>query len=108
MPYKNFLPTTLSKAYEQSKVGAGVEKEIAENFLITTIKGIGCNWMGCIAVFLCGQAQNMAGKMVGIWFPIPAFVAIGFEHIPANMFMMPLGLLAGTDVSVLEMLYKKT
>ena len=43
MPYKNFLPTTLSKAYEQSKVGAGVEKEIAENFLITTIKGTGCN-----------------------------------------------------------------
>ena len=32
----------------------------------------------------------MAGKMVGIWFPISAFVAIGFEHIPANMFTMPL------------------
>ena len=48
--------------------------------------------MVCIAVFLCGQAQDMAGKMVGIWFPISAFVAIGFEHVPANMFMMPLGL----------------
>ena len=60
----------------------------------------------CIDVFLCGQAQNMAGKMVGIWFPISAFVGIGFEHIPATMFMMPLGLLAGADASVLEMLYK--
>jgi len=82
------------------------EKKIKKNFLITTIKGIGCNWMVCMAVFLCGQAQDMAGKMVGIWFPISAFVAIGFEHIPANMFMMPLGLLAGADVTVLEMFYK--
>jgi formate/nitrite transporter FocA (FNT family) len=39
-----------------------------------------------MAVFLCGQAQNMAGKMVGISFPISAFVAIGFDHIPADRF----------------------
>ena len=38
--------------------------------------------------------------------PISAFVAIGFEHIPANMLTMPLGLLAGADASVLEMLFK--
>ena len=44
--------------------------------------------------------------MVGSWFPISAFVAFGFEHIPATMFMMPLGLLAGADVCVLDMLYK--
>ena len=48
----------------------------------------------------------MAGKMVGIWFPISAFVAIGFDHIPADMFMVPLGLLAGADASILEMLYR--
>ena len=58
------------------------------------------------AVFPCGQAQNMAGKMVGISFPISAFVAIGFDHIPADRFMVPLGLLAGAGASVLEMLYK--
>ena len=45
-----------------------------------------------IAGFLCGQAQDMAGKMVGISFPIAAFVAIGFDHIPADMLMMPPGL----------------
>jgi len=37
------------------------EKRIAKTFLITTIKGIGCNWMVCMAVFLCEQAQDMAG-----------------------------------------------
>ena len=48
----------------------------------------------------------MAGQMVGISFPISAFVAIGFDHIPADIFMVPLGLLAGAGASVLEMLYK--
>ena len=53
-----------------------------------------------------GLMAQLAFKMMGIWFPISAFVAIGFEHIPANMFMIPLGLLAGADVLVLEVLYK--
>jgi len=46
------------------------------------------------------------GKMVGIWFPISCFVAIGFEHIPANMFMIPMGMMAGADVSVLDCFVK--
>merc|ERR1711963_773229 len=79
-------------------------KKVSKPFDVTFAKGIGCNWLVCMAVFLQGQAQDMSGKMVGIWFPISCFVAIGFEHIPANMFMIPLGMLAGADVSVLEML----
>merc|ERR1719171_1348364 len=71
------------------------EKKIKKDFGITFVKGIGCNWMVCMAVFLSSQAQDMAGKMVGIWFPISCFVAIGFEHIPANMYMIPLGLSRG-------------
>merc|ERR1711904_733932 len=74
--------------------------------MVTFVKGIGCNWMVCMAVFLSGQAQDMAGKMVGIWFPISCFVAIGFEHIPANMYMIPLGLLAGADVTIWEVVWK--
>jgi len=82
------------------------EKKVAKDWLQTFVKGIGCNWMVCMAVFLSGQAQDMAGKMVGIWFPISCFVAIGFEHIPANMYMIPLGLLAGADVTVWEVIWK--
>jgi formate/nitrite transporter len=82
------------------------EKKIKEDFLITFLKGIGCNWLVCMAVFLQGQAQDMAGKMVGIWFPISCFVAIGFEHIPANMFMIPMGMMAGADVSVVDCLWR--
>jgi len=82
------------------------EKKVAKDWLQTFVKGIGCNWMVCMAVFLSGQAQDMVGKMVGIWFPISCFVAIGFEHIPANMYMIPLGLLAGADVTIWEVIWK--
>merc|ERR1719171_150364 len=82
------------------------EKKIKKDFFITFLKGIGCNWLVCMAVFHSTQAQDMAGKMVGIWFPISCFVAIGFEHIPANMYMIPLGLLAGADVTVWEVFWK--
>ena len=37
----------------------------------------------------------MAGKILSIVFPISAFVALGFEHSVANMFLVPLGMYAG-------------
>jgi len=83
-----------------------VYKKCSKDFLKTFIKGIGCNWLVCMAVFLSGQAQDMTGKMVGIWFPISCFVAIGFEHIPANMFILTMGLLAGADLTVWDIFIK--
>lgn len=70
------------------------QKKTAKNFGITFLRGIGCNWMVCMAVFLSGQAQDMTGKYLGIWFPISTFVMIGFEHIPANFYITELGLIA--------------
>ena len=75
-----------------------VWKKTKEHWGQAFVKGIMCNWMVCMAVFLSSQAQDMTGKMVGIWFPISAFVCMGMEHSVANMFMGPLGLIAGTYV----------
>lgn len=65
----------------------------------TVVKAILCNWLVCLAVFLATSAYDLGGKMVGIWFPISTFVAIGFEHSVANMFILPLGVLAGVKLS---------
>jgi len=54
------------------------------------LRGIGCNWLVCMAVFLQTLAQDMSGKYVGIIFPISTFVACGFEHYPANAYALPL------------------
>lgn len=72
-----------------------VEKKVSASFGQNFVKGIMCNWMVCMAVFLSSQAQDMTGKMVGIWFPISAFVCMGMEHSVANMYMLPLGFIAG-------------
>ena len=66
-------------------------KKTSSSFGQTFVKGIMANWMVCMAVLLFLQAQDMTGKMVAIWFPISAFVAMGMEHVVANMFMLPLG-----------------
>jgi formate/nitrite transporter len=73
------------------------KKKVAKDFGTTFAKGIGCNWMVCMAVFLQGMAQDMAGKYVAIWLPISTFVMCGFEHIPANFYLLTIGLLSGSD-----------
>ncbi len=57
------------------------------------IRGILCNVLVCLAVWLCFSARDVAGKILAIIFPISAFVALGFEHSVANMYFIPLGML---------------
>ena len=52
-----------------------------------------CNALVCLAVWLTYGARSLTDKVVGILFPISAFVALGFEHSVANMFFLPMGLL---------------
>jgi len=56
------------------------------------LRAIGCNWLVCLAVWLAFASDDVIGKIFGIWFPIMAFVTIGFEHSVANMFFIPLGI----------------
>jgi formate/nitrite transporter len=58
------------------------------------ISGIGCNWLVCLAVWLSYASKDVAGKILGMWFPIMAFVAIGFQHVVANMFIIPAAIFA--------------
>jgi len=56
-------------------------------------RGIGCNWLVCLAVWIAISAKDITGKIFGIYFPIMAFVASGFEHCIANMYFIPMELL---------------
>jgi formate/nitrite transporter len=57
-------------------------------------RGILCNMLVCIAVIMSVASKTLEGKIWGIYFPIMAFVASGYEHSVANMFFLPAGLLA--------------
>ena len=62
-------------------------------------KGIACNLLVNLAILLGLSAENTTGKVLGIWFPIMAFVACGFEHSVANMYTVPAGMMLGAGVT---------
>ncbi|MCD6239202.1 MAG: formate/nitrite transporter family protein [Thermotogae bacterium] len=62
------------------------------SFVEALMRGIGCNWLVCLAVWMAASAKNIVGKIFAIYFPIMAFVASGFEHSVANMFFIPYGI----------------
>ena len=63
------------------------------------LKGIGANWLVCLAVWLGLTAHTTTGKIAGIWWPLMAFVVLGYEHSIANMFYVPMGIFEGAPVT---------
>lgn len=61
-------------------------------------KGILCNMLVCLAVWLALAGRSVADKILAVLFPISAFVAAGFEHSVANMYFIPLGILLRDSV----------
>jgi formate/nitrite transporter len=60
------------------------------------VRAILANWLVCLAVVLALAANDVVGKVFGIFFPIMAFVAMGFEHSIANMYFIPAGMFSAT------------
>lgn len=74
-------------------------------------KGIMCNFLVCLGVWMAYASKTVADKILAVLFPITAFVACGFEHCVANMFFLPMGALlaslgiapAGIDPATVDM-----
>lgn len=71
------------------------KSKLDDSLLQSFVSAIGCNWLVALAVWLSYSAEDVAGKILGIWFPIMTFVAIGFQHVVANMFVIPAAIFAG-------------
>lgn len=70
------------------------------------VKAIGANFMVCVGVWQATCAEEVAGKILAIWFPISAFVMMGFDHVVANQFLIPVGMMYGADISISHLLFK--
>ena len=66
------------------------------------LKGIACNFLVCIAVWISFAAKDVAGKIAGLFFPIMIFVLAGFEHSIANMYYISVGLIANANPAYAE------
>jgi formate transporter len=71
------------------------------SFTTGVARGILCNALVCLAVWLCMSGRTVTDKILAILFPITAFVASGFEHSVANMYFIPIGLLLKSEPEVM-------
>lgn len=71
-------------------------------FVEALFRGILCNVLVCLAVWLCFSGRSVTDKILAIIFPITAFVALGFEHCVANMYFIPAGLVIKHDPELFQ------
>lgn len=83
-------PGETARAIAEAKVNIGLVEALA--------RGILCNMLVCLAVWLTFAARSVADKILAILFPIAGFVLMGFEHSIANIYLIPAGWAAGAPV----------
>jgi formate/nitrite transporter len=80
-------------------------KKVNQTWGQILLQGIGANLMVCVSVWQATCAEEVAGKVLALWFPVTGFVAMGFDHVVANQFFIPLGMMLGADISVKTLLF---
>lgn len=88
--------------YYQSYLFSLATAKTTTGWGMMVLRGIGCNYLVTIALWNAITADDIIGKIVGIWWPIFGFVAIGFEHSIANMFYIPLAIMEGAPVTTAD------
>lgn len=85
------------------KVVAIADSKVNLSWMEAFTRGVLCNILVCLAVWLCMAGRSVTDKVLAVLFPITAFVTLGFEHSVANMFFIPAGLLAQTEIATTMM-----
>ena len=94
-----FVASGLWKVSDNALGAAAVKVaygKVSIGFWAVLVRGIGCNWLVCLAVWMALAAKQTIGKISAIFFPIMGFVALGFEHSVANMYFIPTGIFLRT------------
>ncbi|MDE7427266.1 MAG: formate/nitrite transporter family protein [Muribaculaceae bacterium] len=100
-----FLPgLTAVEPYHAAIIKIAQAKVYAP-WLTIMLKGIGANWCVCLALWLAMSGHTLTEKVIGCWFPVMAFVVLGYEHSIANMFYIPAGMLEGAAVTPWQMVW---
>lgn len=103
LAYLAFISGTLGNAPASVAIATA---KCSLPFDVAFVRGILCNWLVCMAVYMASGCATMIGKMTAVWFPISAFVALGLDHSVANMFIIPLGMMRGADITIAQMFMK--
>lgn len=96
--------TGLFQAAHGQVAAAIAEAKLNLSFEQAFWRGTLCNALVCLAVWLILAGRTITSKFLGLVFPIGAFVAMGFEHSIANLYLLPAGILAGARGAIADVL----
>ena len=82
-------------AYKQELYKFAKQKMIDPGWHQIFLRGIGANWLVCMAVWLSISAREHVSKVVAIWWPTATFVALALDHVIANMYFIPIAIFNG-------------
>lgn len=68
--------------------------KLSFHFIQSFCLGVLCNWLVCLAVWFSLSVKDILGKVLSCFFPVLVFVTAGFEHSIANLYYVPIGILA--------------
>lgn len=100
------LPDVLAQPIWHDAACTVARTKVALPWTTVLLRGIGANWLVCLAVWLGMCATETPGRILGLFLPVAGFVAMGYEHSVANMFFIPAGMMLGADISVAELLWR--
>ncbi|MDO5755562.1 MAG: formate/nitrite transporter family protein [Tissierellia bacterium] len=91
----------LTPAAQEVFIGKALAK-MDLTFNQALLRGIGCNFLVCLSVWISSSAKDAIGIMFTASFPVFVFIILGFEHCVANMFYIPLAQVLGANISILD------
>lgn len=77
----------------------------SQGFLELFVKGIGCNILVCLSVWLATASKEIIAKVFASAFPVAIFIICGFEHCVANMFYLPIAMMISGTCDILTVLH---
>lgn len=100
-------PTAVGKAFAGAAEARtlGFAEYGAAGWFTVFVKGILCNWMVSIGVVGAMYSKTVGGKVIAMWMPILIFFGLVFEHAVVNMYLFPLGMMMGADITIGDWLF---
>lgn len=89
------------EAYRMEVINFATMKCLTPTWVQIFLRAIGANWLVCFAVFISISSREVVSKIIAIWWPTMTFVALGLDHVIANMYFIPTAIFYGhPDIGV--------
>jgi formate/nitrite transporter len=85
-----------------AKIVIAANDKVNLSFSVAFARGVLCNALVCLGIWLCFSARNNLDKVLSLLWPISCLIACGFEHCVVNMWLIPMGLILKGNRFVME------